>query len=48
MDDLYQQYGKLMIQQEILQGQIQEVKAKIVIRTGRGRSNHGGVRRLGE
>ena len=29
MDELYQQYGKLMIQQEILQGQIQEVKAKI-------------------
>ena len=29
MEELYKQYGQLMIQLEILQGKIQEVKMKI-------------------
>lgn len=29
MDELYKQYGELMIQFEILQGKINEVKGKI-------------------
>ncbi len=30
MDELYKQYGELLIQFEILQGKIQEIKIKIV------------------
>ena len=30
MDEYYKQYGELLIQLEILQGKIQEVKIKIV------------------
>ena len=30
MDELYKQYGELLIQLEILQNKIQEVKIKIV------------------
>jgi hypothetical protein len=29
MEELYKQYGQLMIQLEILQGRIQEIKGKI-------------------
>jgi hypothetical protein len=29
IDELYKQYGELMVKQEILQGQINEVKRKI-------------------